>query len=184
MSLSRPRSGSQPLMAAILSLAALALPVGAEAQSCTTVPPGSCGANTSASMVIPAVIQILVASGSGPQPVTLADFESGHGEFAGPVVTVSANTPWALSISAAAPFWTSTSTLPGVTARADKPAAELQWSLGAASFTPLEVSAQQIAMGGRTNAALSALSWRVLYDLTLDTPGDYAMTVLFTVTSP
>lgn len=172
------------MLVLMLSLAVLALANRADAQSCTTVPPGSCGANTSASMTIPAVIQIVVSSGSGPQPATLAEFETGHGDFAGPVVTVSANTPWALSISAATPLWSATSTFPGVTARADKPASELRWSVGAASFTPLDVSAQQLATGPRTNAAVSALTWRVLYDLTLDTPGDYAMTVLFTVTSP
>jgi hypothetical protein len=135
-------------------------------------------------MTIPAVIQIVVSSGSGPQPATLADFEVGHGEFAGPVVAVSANTPWALSISATSPTWTATSTFPGVAARSDKPASDLRWSLDAASFTPLDVAGRQLATGGGTNAAISRLTWRVLYDLTLDTPGDYAMTVLFTVTAP
>lgn len=165
-------------------VAALLLPAAVRAQTCTTVPPGACTALTSASMTIPAVIQVVVSPGAGPQPATLADFEAGHDQFAGPVITVSANTAWALSISAVSPVWSATSSFPGVAARADKPAADLLWSLDATSFAPLDVAGRQIASGIATSAAVSALTWRVLYDLMLDTPGEYAITVLFTVTAP
>ncbi|HUF26634.1 MAG TPA: hypothetical protein VMM18_06605 [Gemmatimonadaceae bacterium] len=171
----------------LLSVLGLALglaPAAAGAQSCTVVSPGACSLTTSASLTVPAVINVQVGPGDGTQPATLADFEAGFGSFAGPAITISANTAWAISISAGNATWGASNTLPGISARPDKPAGDLLWSLDGAAYTPLAISAMQLGSGGATNAAVLTIDYRVLYSLTLDTPGMYEMVVLLTVTSP
>lgn len=163
---------------------ALVVPAAGRAQACTANVPGQCSVNTSATLTVPAVIQVIVTPAASSVPASIADFEAGYGTLNGPSITVSANTPWALSISAATSTWTATSTLPGVAARADKPAADLLWSIDDVAFTPLEMTTRQLASGAATNAFIRTLSYRVLYSLLLDTPGRYEMTILLTVTAP
>ena len=165
-------------------LAALGAPVVAHAQTCSAFSPGQCSANTTATLAVPAVIQVLVAPAPGTPSASIADFEAGYGSLEGSVLTVNANTPWALSISAATPTWLATSTLPGVAARADKPAEDLLWSVDDATFTPLDMTTRQLASGVATSAFVRTLTYRVLYSLLLDSPGRYEMTVLLTVTAP
>ena len=166
------------------ALAALAAPVRAGAQSCFANSPGQCSATTSASLTVPAVIHVLLTPASTTTPASVADFEAGHGSIGGSLLTVRANTAWALSISASSPLWVATTTIPGSAPRADKPAGDLLWSIDAVAFTPLDMTARQLAAGAATNGFVRTLSYRVLYSLLLDTPGRYEMTVLLTVTAP
>lgn len=177
------RVGGRCVLTMSLALG-LSTPLAVAAQSCSVDSPGQCSANTSASLTIPAVIQVLLSPSTSTTPASIADFEAGYGALDGSLLTVAANTPWALSISAATPVWLATSTLPGIAARADKPAADLLWSTDDVTFTALDVTTTQLASGPATNAFVRTLSYRVLYSLLLDTPGRYEMTVLLTVTAP
>lgn len=169
---------------AVVAVVAVALPGTARAQSCTVNSPGQCPATTSASLTIPAVIQVLLAPVASSTPASAADFEAGHGSVGGSLLTVSANTAWALSISAASSLWLATATIPGSAPRADKPAEDLLWSIDGTTFTPLEMTTRPLAAGAATNAFVRTLSYRVLYSLLLDAPGRYEVTVLLTVTAP
>jgi hypothetical protein len=168
----------------IACLGAVCVPIVMEGQACSVNSPGQCATNTTATLTVPAVIQVLVSPATPSMPASIADFEAGYGTLDGTLLTVSANTPWALSISAATPAWLATTTLPGTAARPDKPAEDLLWSVDDASFTPLDMTARQLASGLATNAFMRTLTYRVLYSLLLDTPGRYEMTVLLTVTAP
>lgn len=168
----------------VTCLIALCIPVVAESQSCSVNSPGQCTTNTTATLTVPAVIQVLVSPAAPSTPASIADFEAGYGTLDGSLLTVSANTPWALSISAATPTWLATSTLPGIAARPDKPAEDLLWSIDDATFTPLDMTTRQLASGPAANAVVRTLTYRVLYSLLLDSPGRYEMTVLLTVTAP
>ena len=165
-------------------LVGLCAPLVAETQTCTVSSPGQCATNTTATLTVPAVIQVLISPATSSTPASIADFEAGYGTLDGSLLTVSANTPWALSISAATPTWLATSTLPGIAARPDKPAEDLLWSIDDATFTPLDMTTRQLASGPATNAVVRTLTYRVLYSLLLDSPGRYEMTVLLTVTAP
>lgn len=165
-------------------LAILCAPFLAGAQTCALGSPGQCTTNTTATLTVPAVIQVLVSPVAASTPASIADFEAGYGTLDGSLLTVSANTPWALSIGAATPTWLATTTLPGVPARPDKPAEDLLWSIDDATFTPLDMTTRQLASGPATNAFVRTLTYRVLYSLLLDSPGRYEMTVLLTVTAP
>ena len=70
--------------------------------------------------------------------------------------------------------------------RPAKPAGDLQWSTsGGAPFTALTTSNATLGSSATgTASASSPVSYRTLWDYTLDTPGAYALDVVFTVTAP
>ncbi len=173
----------------LLLLVVLALAAGrmAHAQACSvTGANGSCTINTSVQMTAPKVVRLTVS----PAAITLTspattDYDAGFAASAGPAVTVNANTPWTVSIRAASALWTATNSVPGVAARANKPAADLQWSTAAAgSFSGFTTTNVTLASGADTNAALTTLFYRTLYSWTADTPGDYSLGIILTIVAP
>ena len=103
----------------------------------------------------------------------------------GPIATVKSNRAWRLQLSGAAATWTATNTQPGVAARPNKPTTDLQWSTAVggpfAGLTSVPVTA---VSGAATAGATTNFYYHTLYNWTLDTPGSYALTVVFTIVSP
>jgi hypothetical protein len=103
-------------------------------------------------------------------------------DLAALTATVKANQGWTMSVKSAAANWTPS----GAGARAAKPAGDLQWSTtGGAPFTALTTSNASIGTSASgTASSVSTVSYRTLWDYTLDTPGTYSLAVVFTVTAP
>jgi hypothetical protein len=171
----------------LLLVSALGVGRVAHAQACTVNGgAGSCPIAISVQMTAPKVVRLTVspASIALTSPST-TDFDAGFAATVGPAVTVNANTPWSVSMRAAGAFWNATNTVPGVPARANKPASELQWSTAAAgSFAGFTTSNVTLASGTRTSGALTSLYYRTLYSWTADTPGDYSLGVILTIVAP
>src|SRR2546427_167569 len=90
---------------------------------------------TSVGLVLQLTLSSTTTTLAGP---ALSDYDAGFVANQGPTAVVSSNRAWRLQLSAAAPTWTATSTQPGVAARPNKPAADLQWSTAAGGpFTAL-----------------------------------------------
>ena len=162
-------------------LLALALATPATGQTCTGNP---CSVNNTASVTVNTVLRLTLSSAT----TTLtspneAAFDAGFQDDAGPVATVKSNRPWNLEISAQAATWTGV----GALARANKPAGDLQWSrTGGAPFTalavaPLSVYGASQAAGGNQQ---TTFTYRTLWSWAADTPGDYSLVVVYTVTAP
>jgi hypothetical protein len=116
---------------------------------------------------------------------TPADFDAGLNATTGPTLTVSANASWTLSVRAAAASWTATNTSPGAPARTTKPAADLKWSTASnGSFVSLTTSDVNLITGSATATDATTLYFQTLYSWTLDTPGNYSMSIVLTLTSP
>jgi hypothetical protein len=116
---------------------------------------------------------------------TPADFDAGFNATSGPTLTVSANASWTLSVRAAAATWTATNTSPGAPARTTKPAADLKWSTASnGSFVSLTTSDVNLITGSATASNATTLYFHTLYAWTLDTPGNYSMSIVLTLTSP
>jgi hypothetical protein len=161
----------------------------ARAQSCTfffLFASTSCSINTSTSLTVPRILQLTVA----PSPTTLTtptstDFDAGYSSGVGPTVTVRANTAWTLQVRAQAATWTATNTVAGVTARTNKPSTDLQFSGSAGGpFTALSNVTSITTTGAATANTVQTEYYRVLWSWTLDKPGSYSLTVLYTITSP
>ena len=158
----------------------------ASAQCTANGAPASCGLPGSVSMTAGRVVRLQMSAGStaltAPTP---ADFDAGFNATSGPTLTVSANASWTLSLRAAAATWTATNTSPGAPARTTKPAADLKWSTASnGSFVSLTTSDVNLITGSATASNATTLYFQTLYGWTLDTPGNYSMSIVLTLTSP
>ena len=156
------------------------------AQCTASGAPDNCSVPGSASMTAGRVVRLQMSAGSTAlTPPTTADFDAGFNSTSGPTLTVSANAPWTLHIRSASAVWTATNTSPTAPARTNKPASDLQWSTVAnGGFASLTTSDASLVAGPATASNATTLYFQTLYDWALDTPGNYSLSVVLTLTSP
>lgn len=171
------------LLAGSLLLAAAAQGQG----TCTRNGQGTCVLGDDATHAVRITITRAIRLESTSAGVTLAqpsglDYDAGFGLTVGPVLTMKANSSWAVTLRATQLLWTASPS----PARADKPVSDLQWGLGPAGpFTDLSTTGATIASGAAgTNGTPIPLHFRVKYAWLLDTPGGYSLPLQITVTSP
>ena len=170
----------------LTAVAGAMTPATAGAQCTANGAPASCGVPGSVSMTAGRVIRLQMTAGStslaAPTP---AAFDAGFNATTGPTLTVSANAAWTLHIRAAAATWTATNTSPGAPARINKPASDLQWSTSSSGgFAALTASDASLVTGAAAASNATTLYFQTLYDWTLDTPGNYSLSIVLTLTSP
>jgi len=116
---------------------------------------------------------------------TTTDFDAGFNSTTGPTLTVSANAPWTLHIRASSALWTATNTSPTAPARTNKPAADLQWSISSGGgFAALSTTDASLVAGSATASNATTLYFQTLYNWSVDTPGNYSLSIVLTLTSP
>jgi hypothetical protein len=147
---------------------------------------GTCNQAGSVSMTAGRIVRVQMTAASTALKVpTPTDFDAGFNATTGPTLTISSNAAWTLHIRSAATFWTATNTSPGAPARTTKPAADLKWSTAVAgTFNPLTTSDVNLVTGAATASSVTTLYFQTLYNWTLDTPGNYSLAVVLTLTSP
>lgn len=171
---------------ACLVLAALLIPAPVRAQSNCRANPGTCSTRPmSIQITIGPALQLALSPGiTSLATPTPAHYNAGFCATPGPTATVSANAPWTLSISASTATWSAISTS-SEPARADKPAADLEWALSSAGpFTSMTTSPANVISGATTVGTNVSIFYRTLYSWTNDTPGNYSLQLVFTITSP
>jgi hypothetical protein len=171
-------------LSALLSI--FVLPGTLAAQCTANGSPGTCNRTGSVTMTAGRVVRLQMAPVSttltNPTP---ADFDAGFNATTGPTFTVSANASWTLSLRASAANWTAVNTSPGAPARVNKPAADLKWAkLSAGPFVALTTSNVTLVTGAATASSVTTLFFQTLYSWTLDTPGNYSLAIVLTLTSP
>lgn len=156
------------------------------AQCSATGAPANCSDPGTVSMTAGRVVRLQVSAGSTPLTApTPADFDAGFNATTGPTFTVSANAPWTLSLRASSTLWTAANTSPGAPARTTKPAGDLKWSTASnGTFTAMSTTDATLVSGAATASSATNLFFQTLYDWTLDTPGNYSLTVVLTLTAP
>lgn len=171
-------------MALVMGLSLL--PDAAGAQCSATGDGDSCTVPGSVSMTAGRVIRLQMGAGSTALSApTTADFDAGFNSTTGPTLTVSANAPWTLSLRSSATFWAATNTSPGAPARTTKPAGNLRWSTASnGTFLALTTSDATLVSGAATASDPTTLYFQTLYDWALDSPGNYSLTVVLTLTAP
>jgi hypothetical protein len=132
------------------------------------------------------VVLLQVSAGSTAlTPPTPTDFDNGFNATTGPTLTVSANAAWTLHLRASSAVWTATNTSAGAPARTTKPAADLKWSTASnGAFSALTTTDVNLVTGAATASNVTSLFFQTLYNWTLDTPGNYSLSVVLTLTSP
>lgn len=179
------RFGNFSCKAAVALIAMLASSE-ARAQCTASGNGGSCTVATNATMTAGRVIRMqLSATSTTLTAPTPADFDAGFNSTTGPAVTISANAAWRLYLRSSTALWSATTTSPGAPARANKPAGDLRWSTNAAGpFVALTTSDANLAAGTATGGTINTLYFRTAYSWLLDTPGDYGLTIVLSLTSP
>lgn len=180
----RPAAVAFTLIAVLAGLPAL--PAIAHAQCTVSGTGATCNQPGSVSMTAGRVMRLQLSAGStaltAPTP---ADFDAGFNATPGPTLTVSANAAWTLLLRSGTTFWTAANTSPGAPARTTKPAGDLTWSTASnGTFNGLTTSDVNLVTGSATATNATTLFFRTLYDWTLDTPGNYSLSVVLTLTSP
>lgn len=169
-----------------LLIATAALPGAAGAQCNASGAGGTCNQAGSVSMTAGRVIRLQMTAASTPlTPPTPTDFDAGFNATTGPTLTISSNAAWTLHIRSAAIFWTATNTSPGAPARTTKPAADLKWGTASGGpFSALTTTDVNLVTGVATASSVTNLFFQTNYSWTLDTPGNYSLAVVLTLTSP
>jgi hypothetical protein len=130
------------------------------------------------------MVQMSAASTALTAP-TPTDFDAGFNSTTGPLLTVSANAAWTLHVRASTAVWAATNTSPGAPARTTKPAADLKWSTAPnGTFNALTTTDVVLVGGAATASSPTTLYFQTVYGWTLDTPGNYSLAVILTLTSP
>jgi hypothetical protein len=172
------------ILALVLGTATMSSSV--QAQCTTNGAPDSCGVPGSVSLIAGRVVRLQMSAGSTSLSApTTADFDAGFNATTGPTLTVSANAPWTLHLRSTAAFWSATNTSPGAPARTTKPAGDLSWSTSSSgSFSPLTTSDANLITGPASASNATTLYFQTLYDWALDTPGNYSLSIVLTLTAP
>jgi hypothetical protein len=169
-----------------IAIACSALPGVARAQCTATSSGDSCSEPDIASLTAGRVVRLQMSAGSTALTApTTADFDAGFNSTPGPTLTVSANAPWMLQLRAATTFWSATNTSPSAPARTTKPAGDLRWStVSSGTFNALSGGDVTLVSGSATASIATTLYFQTLYDWTLDTPGNYSLSVVLTLIAP
>ena len=167
------------LSLAVAGLLALLSTRAAAQNTCTGNP---CSVNNTAQVNVGTVLRLTLSSTTTAlTSPNEAAFDQGYQDDNGPTAGVKSNRPWNLQISANAATWTGANG-----ARANKPAGELEWSRtnsGYASLTTSPVSIYGSSQSATGNAS-QGMSYRTLWSYASDTPGDYSLVVVYTLTAP
>lgn len=98
-------------------------------------------------------------------------------DVAAQTANVRANDVWTLTVQGA--VWTGT----GNTAA--KATSDLEWNVNAGGYTAMTTSAANVvAAHARTSGFDAVIGYRTAWDLGNDSPGTYAMALVFTITAP
>jgi hypothetical protein len=171
----------RPLLLAAL-IATIALARSAVAQNCSyTGTNGSCSINLTSSLTVNRLLRLTIndTSTAAPAP-TEADYDLGYQQFAPLTATVKTNGTWSLGIRATAATFTASGG-----ARANKPAADLQRATAAGGpYAAVTTTNTTLTSGTAGAANVVNLFYRILWSYTVDTPGTYRITVVYTLTAP
>ncbi len=110
-----------------------------------------------------------------------AAYDAGFQLDNGPVAGVKANRSWSLKISANAGAWTGANG-----ANASKAASDLQWATSSGgSYTGLTGSPSDFLTGATgTGNTSQQVYYKTLWSYSSDTPGDYSLVVVYTLSAP
>lgn len=124
---------------------------------------------------------LYIALDAAGQSVTFAnanatDFNTGHKQAAGGVLTHKGNVAHTVTVKANATTMTASTG-----GRADKPAGDVLWSLDGTTFTALSTTAANVALSAAAGEYTKSLTYRLKLGWALDKPATYSLGVTYTI---
>ncbi len=175
------------IRAAAALLIAIAVPTRVVGQTClATANSVNCSIPGQVVLTVNGVVSLQTSSAATTlPPPSPADYNAGFNSTVGPTLTIAANQAWTVYIRAAAPLWTATNTSGSLAARATKPVGDLGWSTASNGvFTPLSTTDVKVVSGPASGENIATLYFRTVYNWRLDTPGNYSLSLMLTLTAP
>jgi hypothetical protein len=150
-----------------------------QAQTCAANP---CSLNDTAKVTVATVLRLTLSQSA--TVLTAPDeaaYDAGFQLDNGPVATVKANRGWTLKVNASGATWTAAGG-----AQPAKPAADLLWSTSAGgTYTGLSTTpATFTSAAGGGAAASQSVFYKTLWSYANDTPGDYSLVVVYSLSAP
>lgn len=164
---------------AFAALMGVAMTSEAGAQTCSTTP--ACTVNSTASVTVPAVLQLTLSSiTTALTAPTAANFDAAGVPDAGPSVTVKANKGWTLKIAAGAASFTGSGG-----ANLAKASTDLAWSTTVAgTFTGLVTGGATVLTSATGSSVTQNMFYQTSWHSATDTPGTYSLVVAYTLSEP
>ena len=165
-----------------LGMLALLTVGAARAQAQNTCAANPCSLNDTVKVTVTTVLRLsLSQSATALTPPNEAAYDAGFQLDNGPVATVKANRGWTLKVSANAATWTAAGG-----ANASKAAGDLLWATSSGgTYTSLTTSPVTFGSAATGNAGTAQPAfYKTLWSYTNDTPGDYSLVVVYTLSAP
>lgn len=135
----------------------------------------ACAAATVRMRVVPTIRLELLTNPTSLGNPTAADFSVGHKDATGPSLTVRANSNYQVDLVTESPAFGTTS----------KPASDLLWGTTPGTY-PYNVGTSAMLTSGGATAASAPVTiyYRTLWSFANDPPGDYTISVRYTLSAP
>jgi hypothetical protein len=168
-----------PALSMILMLLIIASAPARAQTSCNAMMQNSCTVNLTFSMNTARAIELdLSATNVALPTVGIGELNTGFVTSPGMNAVVKANAPWRLMISTAQATWQTTN-------GGSKPATDLSWATTSAGpFTNLSTTAATAAQGTASGGFTTTLYLRSAVGWQSDVPGQYALSLTYTLTAP
>jgi len=165
-----------------LAVAALLSFNAARAQAQNTCTANPCSLNDTVKVTVTTVLRLTLSqSATTLTAPNEAAYDAGFQLDNGPTATVKANRSWTLKVSANAATWTATGG-----AQASKAASDLQWATSSGgTYTGLSTTPATFLTGATGTAGTNQnVFYKTLWSYANDTPGNYSLVVVYTLSAP
>jgi len=166
---------------AVVVMGLMALGAGhSQAQNTCTANP--CSLNDTAKVTVTTVLRLTVSQFATTLTApNEAAYDAGFQLDNGPTATVKANRAWTLKVAANAATWTGTGG-----ANAAKAASDLQWATSSGgTYTGFSTTPATFTSGATgTSGASQSTFFKTLWSYATDTPGNYSLVVVYTLSAP
>ena len=178
------RRTSLVLMTGALVAAVSARPLAAQL-TCST---SGCAVTNTASVQVGTKVRLTISSNATALTVpAITDFDNPAGVLDnGPQLTVKANRPWTVKISANTAAWGYVDSFSLGGAAPVKPAGELLWSTtsGSGYAAASNATPATVFSGNGTSGTSQNVFYQVMWSSATDRPGDYSLQLDYTITTP
>lgn len=110
-----------------------------------------------------------------------AAFNDGYTQITGGTLTHKGNVVHSVTLAAGAATMTGTALDTLSTARADKPAGDVKWSINGTTFTDASTTAAAVASSVAAGEYSKSLTYRMALAWALDKPGKYSLGLTYTI---
>jgi hypothetical protein len=147
-----------------------------------------CAVTNTASVTIGTKVRLTISSNTTALTApTIADFDNPAGvPDNGPQLTVKANRPWTVKISANTASWGYVDSFSLGGAAPVKSAGDLRWSTtsGSGYVAVSNATPATVFSGNGTASTVQNVFYQALWNSATDVPGDYSLQLNYTITTP